>query len=107
MEAEENLGTVHLPLERYNEMRDLLDQLTKTTKTHEEFIQSFRASFKIITKMMSAQGIDMSQVYDYYRNLDFEVIEGVDVVKELDGDKTRVVIKKKQKGEKLKFEKYD
>ena len=76
---EESLGTVHLPLEMYNNMRDELDQLRKTTKTHEQFIQAFRASFKIITKMMSAQGIDMQQVYDYYKNLDFEVIDGVEL----------------------------
>jgi len=98
-----DLGTVHIPLESYNAMRDELDQLLATTKTHEEFIQAFRASFKIITKMMSAHGIDMTQVYDYYKNLDFEVIENLDIQKK--SGKSIVVISTK-KSENIKFEKY-
>lgn len=106
-DLEENMGTVHLPLDVYNNMRDELDQLRKTTRTHEEFIQAFRASFKIITKMMSAQGINMQQVYDYYKNLDFEVIEGVELIKDEESGRSSVIVKKKVKGGKIKFEKYD
>lgn len=103
----ENLGTAHIPLEKYNDMRDELDQLRKTTKTHEQFIQSFRASFKIITKIMGSKGIDMQQVYDYYKNLDFEVIEGVEVMKDEHSDKVRVVVRKRVKSDNVKFENYD
>lgn len=87
-------GTVTMDLKSYNYMRDTLEHLYKTTDTHKEFLKKFRVSLAVIIGKAQFAGLDMSEMYEYFKDLDFPVIERVVILHDEEASKWRVKIKK-------------
>jgi len=88
-------GTVTIPLEDYINTKDLLETLLKTTDTHKEFIVKFRKSLVQLLMKAKDAGINMDPLFDYYADLKFDPIDGVEVVPskdELDGSQKWIVV---------------
>jgi hypothetical protein len=86
-------GEVRLPLEDYNNMRDELDQLRRTTRTHQEFMTRFRTSLGIIVGSCSEQGLNLSSILQYYKGMNFQLIEEIEVENLSEDDKFHYIIK--------------
>lgn len=87
-------GTVTMDLHDYLFMRESLEDVVNTSKTHAEFIHHFRLSLAIIMDKLKDQGLDMTELYGYFTGLNFPVIENVEILKDEDNPHWIVSIKK-------------
>lgn len=90
-------GTVHLSLKSYNDMRDELDQRRKATLTHQEFLKRFRFSFLTIIEKSKSIGLDITDLYNYYKDLDFKEIVDIEVSQEEKDQEIKWIVKLKMK----------
>jgi len=74
-------GTVSMSLHDYNYLRDSLEVLLKTTDTQEEFLRKIRTIMAIFVGKAKEAGLDMSEMYSYFKDLDFKEILDVDIEK--------------------------
>ena len=72
-------GSVTLPLEEYLLLRDTINSLLETTKTHKEFLKDFRKSLIQIIQLCKSKDLDLDSMFEYYKNLDFKTIESLDL----------------------------
>jgi len=74
-------GSVTMTLQDYNFMRDTLDSVMRTTDTTKEFLKKFNLSLAVIIGKAKEAGIDMVQLFDYFKDPEFKLIEEVKVVR--------------------------
>ena len=86
-------GEVKVSLPHFLYLRDSLELLLKTTKTHKELLKTFRLSLLFIIQECKKEGVDLSELYKYYKNLETPTISGVYFNKELQQEKEVLVLK--------------
>lgn len=74
-------GKVELKLTSFLFLRDNLEILLKTTDTQKEFLRKFRLSLLSIIEEGKRAGIDLTELYSYYKDLEFPEVKGAEIIK--------------------------